>query len=235
MPRPTTSYYAARWGYQKLDATRYEQRRYGGLVRRANHRMLERALARALRDVPEGGLVLDAPCGTGILAPFLGRHGFRVVGVDISPAMLAVARGRGPRVEYVRGDLEAPPCRPRCVDAVVSTRFLMHLPPETRPTMLRGLAELTRGPVVATVCHPYTLKSLGRALRRAIGLKAKRSQRLRRRDLAAEASTAGLLLERVIPVLPFLSEVWVVVLRTPPAPLQALSKHCGNNAANGPG
>ena len=110
---------------------------------------------------------------------------------------------------------------PESVDAVVSTRFLMHLPPETRPTMLRGLAELTRGPVVGTVCHPYTMKSFGRAVRRTIGLQAKRSTRLRRRDVEAEASAAGLVLERVIPVLPFLSEVWVVVLRTPQARLQA--------------
>ena len=32
----------------------------------------------------------------------------------------------------------------------------------------------------------------------------------------AEAASAGLRLERVIPVLPLLSEVWVVVLRAPP-------------------
>jgi hypothetical protein len=70
--------------------------------------------------------------------------------------------------------------------------------------------------VIATVCNPYTNKSFQRALRRALGGKAKRSPRLTRRELEDEAARAGMRLERVIPVLPLLSEVWVVVLRTLP-------------------
>src|SRR5262245_21057846 len=216
MAEPVAGHYDARWGYRKLDAERYERRRYGSLGRRLNLRLLERALARGLDGVPAGGLVLDAPCGTGILSSFLQRQGFRVVGADISPAMLAVAHRRGTTLGHVRADLEHPPCRPRSVDAVVSSRFMMHLPAGTRPRVLRTLAELARGPVVATVCHPYTYKSFQRSLRRMLGWNVKRSPRLTRRELSAEAASAGLHLERVIPVLPVLSEVWVVVLRTLP-------------------
>jgi hypothetical protein len=93
----------------------------------------------------------------------------------------------------------------------------MHLPPAIRPRMLAGLAALARGPLVVTVCHPYTVKSLGRALRRAVGLSAKRSPRLTRAELTEEVRRAGLVLERVIPVLPLLSEVWVAVIRNPEA------------------
>jgi len=84
--------------------------------------------------------------------------------------------------------------------------------------MFRTMADLARGPVIATVCHPYTWKSFQRGLRRRLGGRAKRSPRLTRRELATEASNAGLRIERVIPVLPLLSEVWVVVLRTLPRP-----------------
>jgi hypothetical protein len=48
-----------------------------------------------------------------------------------------------------------------------------------------------------------------------LGLRVKRSPRLTRRELVAEAASAGLRIQRVIPVLPLLSEVWVVVLSTP--------------------
>ena len=213
--RPATLDYDARWGYRHFDARRYERRRYGGAVRRLNHRLLERALGRALAGLRPGAVVLDAPCGTGILAPFLARRGLRVIGADISPAMLAVARERDGGLGHVRADLVAPPLRPGSVDAVVCTRFLMHVPAAGRPRVLDTLAALARGPLVATVCHPYTLKSFGRALRRAFGGRAKRSPRLTRRALAAEVGAAGLELERVIPVMALLSEVWVVVVRKP--------------------
>jgi len=218
MAEPVAEHYDARWGYRHFDAERYERRRYGSWGRRINLRLTERALARALEGVPAGGLVLDAPCGTGILSGFLRRRGFRVLGADISPAMLAVARQRGAALGHVRADLEHPPCRPQSVDAVVSSRFMMHLPPDTRTRMFRTMADLARGPVIATVCHPYTWKSFQRGLRRRLGGRAKRSPRLTRRELATEASNAGLRIERVIPVLPLLSEVWVVVLRTLPRP-----------------
>jgi SAM-dependent methyltransferase len=210
------AHYDARWGYRRFDARRYEERRYGGVVRRLNHRLLERALAKGLAGVRPGGVVLDAPCGTGVLADFLRGLGLRIVGADISPAMLEVAKERGPVVGHVRADLERPPLRPESVDAVVSTRFLMHLPPALRPRVLRAMATLTRGPVVATVCHPYTVKTFGRSVRAALGRKVKKSPRLTRRELEAEVASAGLRLERVIPVMPILSEVWVIVVHATP-------------------
>lgn len=208
--------YDARWGYRHFDARRYEARRYGGLVRRLNHRLLERALARGLANVPPGGLVLDAPCGTGILTGFLRDRGFRVLDLDISPAMLGVAKERGRVVGHVRGDLEVLPLRAGSVDAIVSTRFLMHLPPAVRPRVLRAMAHATRGPIVATVCHPYTLKSFGRGVRAALGGRVKRSPRLTRREIEAEVAAAGLALHALIPVLPVLSEVWVIVVQATP-------------------
>jgi SAM-dependent methyltransferase len=221
MAEPAAADYDARWGYREFDAERYERRRYGSFVRRLNLRMLERALARAFADVPPNALVLDAPCGTGIMAGFLGRSGFRVIGADISRAMLEVAHRRSfalsGAVGHVRADLEAPPFRAGAIDAVLSSRFMMHLPPDARPRVMRTMAGVTRGPLIATFCHPYTLKSFLRALRRAFGGSAKRSPRVTRRQLAEEAAAAGLRLERIVPVMPLLSEVWVVVLRTPPA------------------
>jgi 2-polyprenyl-6-hydroxyphenyl methylase/3-demethylubiquinone-9 3-methyltransferase len=217
MEVPTeTAQYDARWGYRRFDARRYERRRYGGFFRQLNHRLLLRALAKGLAAVPRGGIVLDAPCGTGVLADFLRGLGLRVMGADISPAMLEVAKERGPVVGHVRADLERPPLRARSVDAVVSTRFLMHLPAELRPRVLEAMASVTRGPVVATVCHPYTVKTFGRTVRAALGLRAKRSPRLTRRELEGEVAAAGLRLERVIPVMPILSEVWVIVVHATP-------------------
>src|SRR5262249_46866955 len=152
-------HYDARWGYRTLDAERYERRRYGSPRRRLNLRLPQPAPARAPAEGPTGGLVLDGPCGPGILSRFLRRRGLRVIGADISPAMLAVAHRRPDALGHVRADLEQPPCRPGSVDAVVSSRFLMHLPSETRSRVLAVLGEPARGPVIATGCPPVTSQS----------------------------------------------------------------------------
>ncbi len=65
-----------------------------------------------------GGLVVDLGCGSGIWARDLTAAGYRVLGVDISPAMLALARRRAPAACLVHASLlrfAPPPC-----DAVTS-------------------------------------------------------------------------------------------------------------------
>lgn len=51
------------------------------------------------------GLVVDLGCGSGIWARELSDSGYGVLGVDISPAMIAIARKRVPRAEFETGSL----------------------------------------------------------------------------------------------------------------------------------
>lgn len=51
------------------------------------------------------GRVLDAGCGTGRVAVELARRGHEVVGADLDPSMLAVARREEPHVTWVEADL----------------------------------------------------------------------------------------------------------------------------------
>lgn len=52
------------------------------------------------------GLVVDAGCGTGVLAANLTRAGFRVLGFDSSPAMIALARTTAPAATFERSALD---------------------------------------------------------------------------------------------------------------------------------
>jgi SAM-dependent methyltransferase len=52
--------------------------------------------------------VLDAGCGTGRVAIELARRGRRVVGVDLDPRMLEVARRKAPHLTWIEGDLADP-------------------------------------------------------------------------------------------------------------------------------
>lgn len=72
-----------------------------------------RAAANVLLAHAPPGLVVDLGCGSGILAQEVSRAGRPVLGVDLSPAMLRLARARAPKATFRKGsllDAEVPPC-----------------------------------------------------------------------------------------------------------------------------
>src|SRR4051812_23582726 len=56
------------------------------------------------RYAPGAGTLLELACGTGSVLELLARD-YDVTGVDLSPAMLALARERLPNVPLVEGDM----------------------------------------------------------------------------------------------------------------------------------
>jgi SAM-dependent methyltransferase len=82
---------------------------YGGHARSAAPVLLD-ALRRAGMT---GGLVVDLACGSGILSAEVASAGYEVLGIDIAPAMVELARRRVPGGRFlVRSLLKAqlPPC-----------------------------------------------------------------------------------------------------------------------------
>ncbi len=67
--------------------------------------------------------IADIACGTGILSDRIERelHPERVFGVDMSDGMLAQARARSSRVQWLRGPAEQLPFDDGAIDAVVTT------------------------------------------------------------------------------------------------------------------
>jgi SAM-dependent methyltransferase len=60
------------------------------------------------------GVVIDVGCGSGILARELTRSGFDVLGIDASPAMIALARDTAPQARFEIASFEdaaLPSCR----------------------------------------------------------------------------------------------------------------------------
>jgi ubiquinone/menaquinone biosynthesis C-methylase UbiE len=102
-----------------------------------------------------GEKVLDAACGTGRYAAALHANGVEVVGLDFSPAMLAVARWQVPGVRLIEADLNDPlPFDEGSFDAVVCAQALKHIPDLRAP-----LGEFNRilrggGRLVFSVTHP---------------------------------------------------------------------------------
>ncbi|MBX9600149.1 MAG: class I SAM-dependent methyltransferase [Bryobacteraceae bacterium] len=94
-------------------------------------------LALLRRNGVRSGLVVDLGCGSGRWAARLLTEGYDVAGIDLSPAMIALARRHAPRAEFRRGSLLS--ARLPACDAITSLgeciNFAFH--PRDRPEGLR--------------------------------------------------------------------------------------------------
>lgn len=149
----------------------YEQVLVGPLFRPFAEPLIEDLGLRAGEDL------LDVACGTGIVARLakerLGETG-RVVGVDVSPLMLEVARRVAPDIEWREGDAGALPLRDReQFDVVVSQQGLQFFP--DRPAAIRQLRRALRpgGRVAVSTWRPDeelpVLRELRRVAERHVG------------------------------------------------------------------
>jgi ubiquinone/menaquinone biosynthesis C-methylase UbiE len=89
------------------------------------------------------GRVLEIGIGSGLNLPFYSRNVARVIGLEPSPRLLAMARrvertGNG-SVEFIEGSAEAIPLKDASVDTVVTTWTLCSI-----PDLLRALRDMRR-------------------------------------------------------------------------------------------
>ena len=101
------------------------------------------------------GVALDAACGTGRHAAFLDGLGWKVIGVDATPAMLDIARSKVAGGEFHEGRLQALPLDDASIDLVVCALALTHID-DLNPVFAEFARVLrTGGRVVTTDLHPF--------------------------------------------------------------------------------
>ena len=84
--------------------------------------------------------VLDAGCGTGRVGRELARRGLDVVGVDIDPEMLAVAKEKGTGAEWILADLATVELN-RTFDAMVMAgNVMIFLAPGSESAVIANMA-----------------------------------------------------------------------------------------------
>ena len=102
-----------------------------------------RVLDAFLREYCNGREIrlLDFACGTGRLTSFLEDRVFSAVGVDVSPAMLEVARNKLKRTEIIEANLiERDVLTGREFDLITAFRFFLNAEPGLRKMALAVLA-----------------------------------------------------------------------------------------------
>lgn len=118
------------------EAAAYDENPYP----RASHASF---VERLLATCPPGGLVLDAPCGTGAFFAQVRAAGRRVVGIDQSSGMLAQARATGLADRLEQVGLQELAFRD-AFDASMTVDAMENIPPEDWPVVLANLHRAVR-------------------------------------------------------------------------------------------
>lgn len=105
------------------------------------HKPLDRALLTALLELAGPGTVGDVGCGPGHVTALLAAAHPDVVGVDLSPEMVAVARERAPGLDFMVGSMLELPVEDAAWAGAVALYSVIHLDDDGRS---RACAELAR-------------------------------------------------------------------------------------------
>ncbi len=74
--------------------------------------------------------VVEVGCGPGRVAAFMADHGLDVIGVDVSRAMLGIARTAHPQIEFEEGQLDALPIESGVLAGAICWYSIIHTPPD---------------------------------------------------------------------------------------------------------
>jgi ubiquinone/menaquinone biosynthesis C-methylase UbiE len=106
--------------------------------------------------------VLECGCGTGLILDRIRRFAGRAAGIDLSPGMLELARGRG--LDVREGSVTELPFEDASFDVACSFKVLAHVPDIGKA--LREMARVTRpgGVILAEFYNPLSLRGLAKRL-----------------------------------------------------------------------
>jgi SAM-dependent methyltransferase len=106
------------------------------------HKPLDRALLDLLAERVRGpGLVGDLGCGPGHVTRYLHERGVSVLGIDLSPRMVELARILNPGITFEQGNMAALAVEEEAWVGIVALNSIIHFP---RPQVVPVLYEFHR-------------------------------------------------------------------------------------------
>jgi SAM-dependent methyltransferase len=113
---------------------------YAGIVKAVEltESPLDRAMLTAFAELVQaagGGPVADLGCGPGRVTTYLDALGVSVFGVDLSPAMVEVARQTHPGLQFSEGSMTALDLVDGQLGGIVAWYSIIHTPPDLLPVV----------------------------------------------------------------------------------------------------
>ncbi len=134
------------------------------VARNASRTVLELLKARKIKK----GLVVDVGCGSGVLAGKLTRAGYDALGIDMSEAMLSLARKRAPLAQFKQGSLfQFQTNLPDCVAVCAIGEGVNYLFHRRGTTQLAGFFRRVHGTLSLDGVFVFDIAASGRASKRS--------------------------------------------------------------------
>ena len=206
----------------------YEKRRYRGLDQRLVDTREKHILRRILRGLKKKGgpaweregaaLILDAPCGYGRFSRLLLGAGVRLVSSDLAfPMVERAVENRESRrhIGGVTADFRRGlPFKSGAFEYVFSMRLFHHLHVgEDREAVLQEFARIAKEGVLLSFYRVKGLHVLQRKLRRFFRRTQRTIKMVPEKTFAKEAASAGLRVERVVPLFRGIHAQHIAVLK----------------------
>src|SRR3989344_7352971 len=96
-------------------------------------------LVKFAKLVGKGAKVLDLGCASGYQSQLLKDLGLKVVGLDLSPKMIAAAKKLVPKAKFLVGDMTEMDFADRSFDGVYARASLLHIPKNLIPKVLTSV------------------------------------------------------------------------------------------------
>jgi ubiquinone/menaquinone biosynthesis C-methylase UbiE len=199
------------------DSEKYDKKRFGHLIGKIIDKAERLRVIKGLElcGVQEGNTVCDLACGTGRICETLIEYGLITVGIDYSFQMLSVARKKRSISQNVKGliamDAVALAFKDKTFDFTTSMRFFGHISSEERIRILEQLSCCTKKNIVIAYYSFFSLHTLYRFLRFMLSRKFY-GYTVTRKGLEREVGFANLRVKRILPILRFIHQGWIVVL-----------------------
>lgn len=141
------------------DAYQKTAKRYDSFI----EPLIKRLRASSINMVPfrEKMFVLDVGCGTGTYLDFYQRAGCKGFGIDLSPAMLDIARTKlGERAELQLGDASHMPYSDEIFDLAVAFLAFHEMPPTIRSNVMNESKRVIKkdGRILLVDYHPSPIR-----------------------------------------------------------------------------
>jgi len=119
---------------------------------------LERGLLAAFAELVKthGGPVADLGCGPGHITAHLAALGLPAFGIDLSPAMIELARTAHPGLRFEVGSMDALDIADASVSGVLSRWSIVHTPPAEVPAILAEFGRVLSPGGHLLICFPST-------------------------------------------------------------------------------